>query len=121
MHALINLLMEENGLVLPKSVEEAYDLYVTLRLMANQEVHILKTCTYTPLNLFNGQLNEKKQFASTAFDSVVHYIKNIIIDRDYVNAKDNMIKLCHFKIFLLHFSSILYRYRILPYMSLAYT
>uniref|UniRef100_A0A8W8I469 Integrase core domain-containing protein n=1 Tax=Magallana gigas TaxID=29159 RepID=A0A8W8I469_MAGGI len=35
MHALINLLMEENGLILPESVEEAYDLYVT------QEIHIL--------------------------------------------------------------------------------
>lgn len=59
MHALINILMEENGLILPESVEEAQDLYVTLRLMANQEVHILQTCIYTLFNLFNGQHYER--------------------------------------------------------------
>ncbi|XP_048752256.1 uncharacterized protein LOC125663877 [Ostrea edulis] len=40
MHEFIKLLMEENTLTSPETVEEAYDLYVTLHHMANREIHI---------------------------------------------------------------------------------
>lgn len=116
MHALINLLMEEKARVCGSIWSVCHPTSYCKRA----STYFVDVCIYILFNLLNGQHYEKKLFASSPFDSAVHYIEIIIIDRDYVNAKDQKIKLCHFKRNIASFKYSMSCYWIFPYMSLAY-